>query len=158
MRRVSLFVCLLILWLLLSSYWRDPLLLGFGVFSCLLSTALAVRLRVLDAEGLPIGLAFRLVPYLPWLLWQIVLANLDVAKRVWKPRLDISPRFVRVPYHTKTAVGTVTYGHSITLTPGTVTVSVDVAKESLLVHCLTEAAERSLVTGEMHERVKKLEG
>ena len=66
-RSVGLFVCLMILWLLLSSYWNDPLLLLFGVFSSLLSTALAVRLRVLDAEGLPIGLGFRLVPYLPWL-------------------------------------------------------------------------------------------
>ena len=157
MRTVSLFVGLLIVWLLLSGYWNDPLLVACGIFSCVLATSLAVRLKVLDAEGLPLGLALRLLPYLPWLLWQIVLANLDVAKRVWKPRLDISPRFVRVPYHTKTAVGTVMYAQSITLTPGTVTVFVDVDNESLLVHCLTETAERSLLTGEMHERVQKLE-
>ena len=147
----------MIVWVLLSGYWHDPLLLGCGVVSCVLVTCLAVRLKVLDAEGFPIGPALRMVPYLPWLLWQIVLANLDVARRVWKPRLDISPRFVQVPCETKTAVGTVTYANSITLTPGTVTVLVDSEKGTLLVHCLTEEAERSLLTGEMHARVKKLE-
>ena len=157
MRCASLFVCLLIVWVLLSSHWHDPLLLGCGVASCVLVTWLALRLEVLDAEGFPIGPALRLVPYLPWLAWQIVLANLDVARRVWKPRLDISPRFVTVPCRMKTAVGIVTYANSITLTPGTVTVLVDVEDGTFLVHCLTEEAERSLLTGNMHERVKKLE-
>jgi multicomponent Na+:H+ antiporter subunit E len=52
----------------------------------------------------------------------------------------------------------VIYANSITLTPGTVTVSVDQKKGELLVHALSEKAARELLSGEMHRRVRKLEG
>ena len=105
-----------------------------------------------------IHLALAMLSYLPWLLWQIVLANLDVAYRVWHPKLKISPRMIRVPYTTKTSVATVVYANSITLTPGTVTVSVDEQKGEMLVHALSEKSASSLLSGAMQDRIHKLEG
>ena len=129
-----------------------------GILTCLFVTYLTHRKGILDEEGHPIHLALAMLSYLPWLLWQIVLANLDVAYRVWHPKLKISPRMIRVPYSTKTSVGKVIYANSITLTPGTVTISVDEQTGEMLVHALSDKAAEGLLSGEMHERVKKLEG
>ncbi|MFQ5842946.1 MAG: Na+/H+ antiporter subunit E, partial [Thermodesulfobacteriota bacterium] len=149
-------------WLLLSGQtdWADSgdrYLMACGVFSCALVTYLAIRKEILDEEGHPIHLASRFLAYIPWLLWQIVLANLDVAYRVWHPRRKISPRLIRVPFRTQADIVTVTYANSITLTPGTITISVDQEKRELLVHTLSEEAARWLLSGQMHERVMKLE-
>ena len=72
------------LWLLLSGYFDVPLLLGFGVLSCALVVFVAWRTEVIDPEERPLRLRFNLhiFSYWPWLLWQIVLSNLDVAKRI----------------------------------------------------------------------------
>ena len=156
-RALLLFVNLLAFWLLLSGPDHfNWLMIGLGVISSGLVTWLSVRMGIVDEEGYPIHLVFRLLRYLPWLFWQIVLSNLDVARRVWDPRLPISPRLISVPYQTKTSVGTLVYANSITLTPGTVTIQV--REGSLLVHALTEEAAQALLSGAMHEQVKKLEG
>ncbi len=133
-------------------------LLGCGVFCCALVTYIAIRKKILDQEGLPLHLAFGMLLYFPWLLWQILLSNLDVAYRVWHPSRPISPRFLSVPFETKTDLGTVVYCNSITLTPGTVTVSVDNDNKELLIHALSDKAADGLLAGTMHEKVKKLEG
>ena len=167
-RAISLFIILMIFWIMLSGHvlvWKDGkldtetiYLLGCGVFSCALVTALAIRKNILDKEGLPLHLALGMVFYLPWLFWQILVSNLDVAYRVWHPARPIHPKLIRVPYETKTDLGTVIYCNSITLTPGTVTVSVDNENQELLVHALSDKAAKGVLAGHMHEKVKKLEG
>jgi multicomponent Na+:H+ antiporter subunit E len=52
----------------------------------------------------------------------------------------------------------VTYANSITLTPGTITIGVDMEKRQMLVHALTDKSAEGLLSGKMHERVLKLEG
>ena len=157
-RAVSLFVVLMAFWFLLSGQFHSVFLISCGVVCCAAVTFLAVRENIVDEEGHPIHLAFRSIAYLPWLFWQIVLSNLDVAYRVWHPRRPIAPRMVRVPYRTKSDLATVIYANSITLTPGTVTVRVDPERKEFLVHALTEEAEKSLLDGAMESRVRKLEG
>ena len=46
------------------------------------------------------------------------------------------------------------HGHSITLTPGTVTVSID--DKPMLLHCLTKDGEDDLLEGDMERHVKRL--
>jgi len=163
MRPISKFFILLGFWLLLSgqtdwAYAGDRYLMACGVFACVLVTYLAIREEILDEEGHPIHLVLRFLRYFPWLLWQILLANLDVAYRVWHPKQKISPRLIKVPFSTRTSFATVVYANSITLTPGTITVSVDEEKREMLVHALSEKSARGLLSGDMHERIKKLEG
>ena len=157
-RAVSLFVVLMAFWFLLSGQFHNVFLVSCGVVCCAAVTFLAVRSNLVDEEGHPIHLALRSILYLPWLFWQIILSNIDVAYRVWHPRRPISPRLVRVPYGTKSDLATVIYANSITLTPGTVTVRVDPEKKEFLVHALTEEAEKGVLDGAMERRVRNLEG
>jgi multicomponent Na+:H+ antiporter subunit E len=115
-----------------------------------------MRMRVVDREGAPIEPSLRALVYLPWLLWQIAKANLDVARRILDPRLPIDPRVIRVRASQRRDLARVIYANSITLTPGTV--SIDVAGDRITVHALTREAAEGLATGEMDRRVSRVEG
>lgn len=65
-----------------------------------------MRKKILDEEGHPMHLTFRMLFYLPWLFREIVLANFDVAYRVWHPRQKIAPRIIKVPFCTRTDLAT----------------------------------------------------
>ncbi len=82
----------------------------------------------------------RFLYYLPWLLWQIVIASVQVARVVLDPRLPIDPKLVRFEHKLPHNMARLTLANSITLTPGTVTI--DVEADEYLVHALTpDAAE-----------------
>ncbi|MBN2491270.1 MAG: Na+/H+ antiporter subunit E [Planctomycetes bacterium] len=156
MRTVYLFAVLLVFWLALSGHYT-AFLIGAGVFSCALVVYLARRKGVFEVKGgHPVHpLLTGAITYWPWLFGQIVLANIDVFWRVWHPRLPIDPRLVRVPYRTTTDLHTTLYANSITLTPGTITLAVE--EGEFLVHALSAASEKGLVSGQMHDRVRSLE-
>ncbi|MBI3982962.1 MAG: Na+/H+ antiporter subunit E [Gemmatimonadetes bacterium] len=138
------------IWLLWSGH-LEALLLSLGALSCIVAVALAARMRILDDEGVPFALAGRAARYLPWLLLQIVKANIDVARRILNPRLPVAPRLIRVHARQQSAVGRALFANSITLTPGTV--SVDVDGETIVVHALTAEAGNDVLAGEMNRRV-----
>ena len=156
MKTIALFASLIAFYGMLSGQFHSFYLMMAGVVSAAAITALAKQLRILDDEGLPLRYWLRTALYLPWLMWQVILANIDVAKQVWRPSLDISPRMIRVPHELETAYGIATYANSITLTPGTVTV--EIGEREFLVHALTKQAADDLLSGEMHRRVKWVEG
>lgn len=150
----ALFVVMLSIWLLWSGHYTT-LLISFGVLSCAFVVYLCHRMDIDDSEGAPL-LGLRPLRYAPWLIYQIVLANLDVARRVLNPLLPIAPRMIRVKAGQRTELGRVVYANSITLTPGTV--SVDMQGDQLRVHALTAEAADFDSTGEMNRRVMELEG
>ena len=154
-RTLSLFVLLFLTWLLLSGIYTG-LLLGFGVLSCLLVVAVCHRMRIVDPEGHPNHLIPGLLRYIPWLLWAIVKANIDVARRIVHPRLPMSPRVIQVAASQKTHLGQVIYANSITLTPGTVAVETD--EGTIDVHALTREAAEDVRSGVMDGRVTDMEG
>jgi multicomponent Na+:H+ antiporter subunit E len=145
-------------WLLLSGYWRDPLLLSFGVLSCTLCVIIAWRMAVLDPEKQPLRLRLmstQMVLYWPWLLLQISKANIEVTRIILDRNLPISPTMISVRPTQRTDLGRVIYANSITLTPGTVTTYL--GGETLDVHALTQAAADEVLEGDMDRRVAQLE-
>lgn len=152
---LSLGLTLFVTWLLLSGYFV-PLLVSFGVFSVVLVVFIAHRMDVVDHESHPVHLTFVLPGYWLWLLKEIVVANVDVVKRVAAVRPDISPTLVRVKATQKSDLGKVIYANSITLTPGTVTLDMD--GDELIVHALSREGAAALATGDMDRRVTALEG
>ena len=156
LRAGSLAVFLSLLWLLLSGYFTEPLLLGLGVASVLSVVFIAYRKEVLDSEGHPVHLIPRALVYWPWLLKEIVMANIDVAKAILRSPMAISPTVFTVRGSQHSELGRVIYANSITLTPGTVTIALE--GEELTVHALTPAGLEGVESGEMDRRVARLEG
>jgi len=154
MRTLSLATALAVLWVGLSGHYT-PLLLGFGVASTVLVVYIAKRMGALDREGYPTHLILGAIRYWPWLIKEIVQANIDVAKIVLANDLPISPTVARLKASQISVEGRVTYANSITLTPGTVTVRLD--GDQLEVHALTRAGIEALETGEMDRRVVAME-
>jgi multicomponent Na+:H+ antiporter subunit E len=152
---ISLALVLFALWLLLSSHYV-PLLIGLGALSVLLVVTIALRMGVVDREGHPIHLSPKALLYWPWLAWEIVKSNVDVARRILSPTLPISPTVIRLKASQKSELGKVIYANSITLTPGTV--SIDIDGDKIEVHALTREAAQALRTGDMDRRVTRFEG
>ncbi|OGA24360.1 MAG: hypothetical protein A3I02_08450 [Betaproteobacteria bacterium RIFCSPLOWO2_02_FULL_67_26] len=148
-------IVLFAFWLLLSGYF-EPFLIVAGAGSALGVVLLARRMDVVDAEGYPLRLGWRVLLYWPWLFKEIAKSAWGVARIIVAPRLPISPTLVRVQPTQKSAVGVVTYANSITLTPGTI--SVEVARGEILVHALTRESAAGLLEGEMDRRVTRFEG
>ena len=154
-RAASLFVVLLILWLLLSGIYQ-PLIVILGVVSCAFVAWIAHRMDVVDREGHPIHLSWKAPIYWPWLIWEIVKSNIAVARIIIDPKLPISPRVLKVKASQVDELGHVIYANWITLTPGTV--SIDLMDGWIEVHALAEPFATGLESGEMDRRVTKMEG
>ncbi len=152
---LSLWVALYTLWLLLSGHFT-PLLLTLGLLCSGIIVGIARRMEVIDHESHPLHLTPRILAYWLWLLWEIAKANVAVAKILLHPALPISPTVVKVAASQHSELGKVIYANSITLTPGTVSMSVEDAY--IEVHALTADMAESLTTGEMGRRVMKMEG
>jgi multicomponent Na+:H+ antiporter subunit E len=155
-RLSSVLLLLLILaatWLLWSGLYK-PLVVGLGVFSCVLSVYLAHRMGFFRHQAI-LGLLPRLPGYWLWLLREIIISSLEVAKLILKPSLPISPMVVVLEAETKTDVGHVILGNSITLSPGTVTL--DLHEGKILIHCLTSESATELLKGEANRRAAALE-
>jgi len=131
----ALVIVLAVLWLVLSGYWYNPLLLSFGGLAVTCAMALTLRLGLLDRETAPFLRLDRFMAYWVWLGGEIFKANIYVVKTSLRPELDIQPTMVRVPVSVKSDIARATFANSITLTPGTVTV--DVEEDAFIVHALT---------------------
>lgn len=155
LRKLGLALTLFAFWLLLSGIY-EPLLLSLGVVSSLFVAGIAHRMDVVDHEGFPIHIGPKGITYWPWLIWEIIKANIDVALIIIKPDLEISPIMFRAEASQKTEVGQVIYANSITLTPGTVTVGVN--EGTVDVHALTIGAADEVISGRMDRRACQMEG
>ena len=151
---IGLGLAMFALWLLLSGHYV-PLMIGFGVLSCITIVLIAARLDVVDHEAVPLQLRIGWFGYIVWLAKEIIKANIDVAKIVLNPKLPISPTMIWVPATQRTDVGKVIYANSITLTPGTVSVEIEDGK--ILVHAITREMADGLAEGDMDQRVDRIE-
>ena len=155
LRALGLGALLFGFWLVLSGYFDKPLLLAFGVGSTGLVVYLSLRMDVVDHEGQPLQLGGRFWVYMPWLMKEILVANLHVARIILTPSLPISPIMVHYRSSQKTDLGKALYGNSITLTPGTITTGIQ--GDELEVHSLTWVDVDGREEDEMDRRVTWVE-
>ena len=156
MRFVLTALIMFVFWIFLSGEFSFILLFS-GIISSLLVSYISHDLLIGNGD-MKLGFirTIRFIRFLPWLLWQIVLANIDLALRTLHPKMPINPILINIKNNLKSDLGMVILANSITLTPGTVTI--DVNENEFLVHVISEKAAQSLISGEMQARVKKIEG
>jgi len=134
-RKIVLFGIGFIVWCMLNWVpdWQHLLV---GVFVAAFAAFMAGDLFIQRPYLLknPKRYVYFVFHYLPVLLKEIVLANIDVAYRVIHPRLPITPGIVKVKTSLKSDVALTFLANSITLTPGTLSVDIDKAKGFLYVH------------------------
>ncbi len=94
----------------------------------------------------------RMLLFTPYLLKEIVVANLDIAYVVLHPSLPIDPKMVEFDAAVWSELSVTTLANSITLTPGTL--SVDVTRQHFTVHTLTEGAREDLLDGGLERAVR----
>ena len=137
-----MFVICFILWIIFSARISTEVLLtglaAAGLISIFcrryLGYSLAKDLAALRKTG-----AF--LKYLCILVWETVLANLEVSKIVFSKKIEVSPCIIFFKTDIKSRAGRVLLANSITLTPGTITVMLD--DDVLCVHCI----DKKMMTG-----------
>jgi multicomponent Na+:H+ antiporter subunit E len=150
LRRLAVFLILFAFWLLLSGHY-DLFHLSLGVLCSLLVAFLSHDLLIENISGLKrLKKTWRFVLYVPWLIYQIVVANLHVAYLILNPKV-IDPRIVRFKTRLKSQFSMVTLGNSITLTPGTITM--DIIDGEFVVHALSKKVADDILSGEMERRI-----
>ncbi len=153
----------LVSWILLAAFWlalaglpHNALQLGFALVSVTLVSAWTAPLFFgRSSMGRGAARLIRLALYAPWLLWQILAANVDVLLRVVGIR-PIHPQIVSFRPDLQSEFGKVAMANSITLTPGTVTI--ELADDEFIVHAIAPASADLLRTGAMEERIRAVEG
>lgn len=118
------FLIMFSVWVLLSGRF-DFFHITLGVLSCSIVSLYSWRFLFpsSDLKGLP-KLWFRFIRYIPWLLYQILVANVHVMYLALHPNMMelIDPKIIIFRSRLKSDMALVTLANSITLTPGTITV------------------------------------
>ena len=131
--RPWLSLSLLGVWLLLN----QSLAPGHWLLGSLLGWFLPFLLqRLAPVPARRVRKPFKLLRLIARLLWDILLANLVVARQVLLQRNQLQPGFVYVPLERDDELVAVLLASMITLTPGTVGVRVELAQRRVLVHAL----------------------
>ena len=153
MRYIVTFLILFAVWVTWSGIF-DAWHLSLGVISCAIVTYIShdflFERGKLSTKNITI--AIRFIKYLLWLFYQIILANIHVARLALHPRMNdiIDPHIIRFKTKLKKEMSLVTFANSITLTPGTITVII--REGYYYVHAIDMFVAESL-PGEMEERV-----
>ena len=153
------FSVLFLFWIILSGRY-EARYISFGILSAGLVTFLTNDLFYsLFAQGgkekasirLALVQLWRFIVYIPWLLSRIIKANIQVAYLVLHPRMPIDP--VLLQYRTRLcrSVTQVILANSITLMPGTVTVSLQDGR--YLIHALVPSSAQEILEARMQNKV-----
>jgi multicomponent Na+:H+ antiporter subunit E len=153
MRYIITFVILFTCWIIWSGVF-DAWHLTLGIISCFIVTYISSDLLFKREKfsGKDRVEVIRFVVYMPWLIYQIILANFHVAKLTLSPRLTLQPSLITFPTKLKKGISLLTFANSITLTPGTITADIKPGGY-YVVHAIDRTVADDLLSGEMENRV-----
>ena len=90
--------------------------------------------------------------YVPYLVFEIVKANLAISLVILHPRMPIDPKMTRVNARVRSGLPLLALANSITLTPGTLTVRAN--DQRLVVHTLISSAREDLFDGGLERAIR----
>ena len=107
----------------------------------LLGAILGIILPLVTAPYWPgrprIRAPFRVIEYILVVLWDIIVANVQVALIIlFKPNAQLNSKWVTVPLELRSPEAITVLAGTITMTPGTVSALLSSDGTSILVHCL----------------------
>ncbi len=156
---VGLTVILFLCWILLSGKFEVKFLIMGAVFAAVTAYICGPFLIV---KNISTGKEFFILSarpiktfkYVFWLLWQIVLATLDVTSATFGV-VETKPRIIFFKMNFENPMASAVLANSIILTPGTITL--DVSEEGIFeVHALTQNAADGVFDGTMQRKVAEI--
>ena len=151
-----MFVLLFALWLIFNGR-VTPEIFVFGLLFAGLLLDFACRYMdySIEKERRVLALAFQVILYVGALVGEIWKANLAAIPYIFDRIRKPAPRIIRfrTGLHTETARAVL--ANSITLTPGTITVSLD--KEVFTVHCLDVSLAKDIEDSRLVRRLRRME-
>ncbi|MFP4533293.1 MAG: Na+/H+ antiporter subunit E [Desulfobacterales bacterium] len=154
--RVLTFLVCMITWIILSGRF-DLFHLILGVIASCIVAAISADILFPSPtlRALPV-ICPRFLKYLPWLLYQIFMANLHMLYLTFHPRMKelINPQVITFQSKLKGDMALLIFGTSITLTPGTITLYVSVLSK-YTVHAIDNKSAAGL-PGDMEKRVEAI--
>jgi multicomponent Na+:H+ antiporter subunit E len=153
MKYVATFLVLFASYILLAGFQLQELLLGVlvsGVLTVILANLVDYTIDV----RFPIRLLIFIFAYLPVFIWQLLLSNIDVARRVLSPKIPLNPGIVKIHTDLQGDFAKLTLANSITLTPGTL--SIDVDGDHIYVHTVdvkgkTPEENKEMISGKFNK-------
>ena len=149
---ITIFGAAYLFYMLLSAWKPLDFFTGFvtaTVVSVVLAPIVSGEPAAVRRTG---GRLLRFVLYAVYLLKEIAVANLQIAYVVLHPDLPIDPKVVRFRAAVWSDSAVTTLANSITLTPGTLTVSV--SEDGFHIHSLTGGAREDLFDGGLERAVR----
>ncbi len=158
----GMFIVLFAFWMALAGR-TDLKTIIYGLLTCSVTSWVTYPLLLIEGRGgskkyfiFDVSLP-KFFLYALWLLWQLILANVDVVLATVGQNLNIDPKVVRFYFRTENPMAAVVLANSITLTPGTVTINV--SDEGLYeIHALTKGSAAGIRDGSMQKKVAELYG
>ena len=138
---LPLSAAIFVFWLLLG----DTLDAGSLLMAALLAWLIPLAAARLDREFAQIG-SLRPLPKLLWVIAvDIIQSNLQVARQIFQSQAKLQPGFVWIPLDIGNIHGITALTSIITLTPGTVSVSLSKDRQYLLIHVLDLQDSQALI-------------
>ena len=141
---------------LLVACWlwlNNTLAAGHVLLGSLLGIGIPLLTRRFWPEPIRVRHPSRVLAYVAVVLYDVIVANVQVALLILGPGRRLRPQFVRVPLELRTDFAVIALASTVTLTPGTVSVDVEPEADggrSLVVHAL-----RCLDPDEMVRTIKQ---
>jgi len=151
------FIFMFLTWIVLSGKF-DPLLLWLGAISSFLVAYYFYDLLFPVIDSGYTAVFFRFIRYTPWLILEIIKANFHLLYLAFHPRMKdlIDPHIIIFKTNLKSDIAIATLANSITLTPGTITVTAD-SDGVFRVHAIDRESAEGL-PGTMLNKVAKIFG
>lgn len=152
-----MYVVLLLVWII----FNEKLNLEILLFGLVIAGAVFAFMCKFMNYGMKRELDFyRKLPgflhYACVLVKEILMANLNVCRLILSEKEEIDPALVEVRSVMRTPAGRAFYANAITLTPGTITVTME--DDVYVVHCLDDTLAEGLVDSGLEKMLHELEG
>lgn len=151
------FIFMFVSWIVLSGKF-EPLLLWLGGISSFLVAYYFYDLLFPVMNPGYFQVFFRFIKYAPWLIKEIIKANFHLLYLSFHPRMEelIDPHIINFKTHLQSDIAITTLANSITLTPGTITITAD--KDGVFsVHAIDRESAQGL-PGKMLQKVANVFG
>ena len=132
---------MLLNWLLI----HDSVAPGNILVGAILATLLPLATERFWPDSPTLRRIDKVFRYLVVFLYDVVVANLQVAWWIIGPQSKLHPRFVHVPLELKHPFSITVFASTISLTPGTVSSHISGDRKLLIVHCLNAPDEAAMI-------------